>query len=961
MKHDTFTAWLEAKTASLLWVTANPGCGKTVMSSFLVDSLPGILPDYTICFFFFRADEEIRSESYRALCALLHQLLRKFPDATSAILDIVSSQEPALVTSNIEGLWDMLRIVLRAIDSPVVFIVDALDECLEASRNRFIDTLSAAFPQDSSIQMLPNSFKVLVTSRPWPIIEQRFKRLDIVRLRGEDHDRIAEDIERMVKYKVEELSNDNMLSDDSKVLVEQKLLSGADKTFLWVALVLENIYSLHSRTYKAIKKALENIPNDLNEFYQHTLNHFRDKDASYKLLRLVVTATNPLDLDEINILLNITPESSSLKDLQRDLEPNIEYTAKQLGGFFVRIIDSRVNLVHQTARDFLLLQQDQNGIPTPVNVDDGEADFAEGCIRLLTLDDIPERHLVDPSNDSLPADNPIYIEQFPQWSRTLYLRAARYWARDSGPEKLSKRDPSIQEKIHILCDIKGNVFFNWWCFYETMNQKQVLNQRVYFVLDRDYQNVAHTSTRHGDLIISKTFIELGHCKVTDLEEGGDLLKLAVARRHWNHVEWLLRDFNPAELQLDSALLSSVNWPHCSKQIMEALLEAGADVNAIQVDDNSLEKTPGGAAGHHPELLQILLDHGLIVTNSAILRSAHYNYPGGIRLLLLNDHREPEEKRGIVNKALKEAASFGYVSCFDAILEVASDLITDIPDPTEGLEYIIVTGDNESLVKLMERGYDFSQALNLASDLGYASSVELLLARHSWTKAQFDEALRRFFEAHTGSDLEGYVTKTMNRILSTKDGTKRLHTSLPIAPVFGTTITDRTAILKLYLNAGARIPAELFAKATSLVVAVNEDFALFLLQNRSLFQEGNLRMRGFLVIACFWGKRAIIEAILAEEGVNLNTPNSLGMTPLLAAVASGSSSIVSLLLENGARPGLQSVCSSQHESDDAGLSRAFASLTSTYIDLLGGELRESPLSLSRRLGYKDIEEMLEAAG
>lgn len=78
--HSKFTAWRQDTTANLLWVTAGPGCGKSVLSRALVDE--GLLhsekPDSktaSICYFFFKDDAE-RGSGLNALRSILHQLFK---------------------------------------------------------------------------------------------------------------------------------------------------------------------------------------------------------------------------------------------------------------------------------------------------------------------------------------------------------------------------------------------------------------------------------------------------------------------------------------------------------------------------------------------------------------------------------------------------------------------------------------------------------------------------------------------------------------------------------------------------------------------------------------------------------------------------------------------------------------------------------------------------------------------
>src|SRR5205807_10584826 len=52
-EHAKFKDWVGKKTSSLLWLSADPGCGKSVIASFLVDHLK-TRPDTVVCYFFFK-------------------------------------------------------------------------------------------------------------------------------------------------------------------------------------------------------------------------------------------------------------------------------------------------------------------------------------------------------------------------------------------------------------------------------------------------------------------------------------------------------------------------------------------------------------------------------------------------------------------------------------------------------------------------------------------------------------------------------------------------------------------------------------------------------------------------------------------------------------------------------------------------------------------------------------------
>lgn len=77
------------------------------------------------------------------------------------------------------------------------------------------------------------------------------------------------------------------------------------------------------------------------------------------LLQLIVAATRPLSLQEVNIALTLATQKPSYKSyeaLDQDLWPqkNFKSIVRNICGLFVSIHDGKVSLIHQTAREFLV-------------------------------------------------------------------------------------------------------------------------------------------------------------------------------------------------------------------------------------------------------------------------------------------------------------------------------------------------------------------------------------------------------------------------------------------------------------------------------------------------------------------------------------------------------------------------------------------------------------------------------
>src|SRR5436190_21078489 len=75
--HELFRDWEESKSSTMLWVSADPGCGKSVLAKYLVDSVLATTKSRTTCYFFFKDGFRDQTNVLSALCCLLHQLFKQ--------------------------------------------------------------------------------------------------------------------------------------------------------------------------------------------------------------------------------------------------------------------------------------------------------------------------------------------------------------------------------------------------------------------------------------------------------------------------------------------------------------------------------------------------------------------------------------------------------------------------------------------------------------------------------------------------------------------------------------------------------------------------------------------------------------------------------------------------------------------------------------------------------------------
>ncbi|EJT68836.1 hypothetical protein GGTG_13589 [Gaeumannomyces tritici R3-111a-1] len=378
LNHDSYQSWLNDKSGPLL-VSADPGCGKSVLARYLIDSrfdfrLPS---DAAICYFFFKESDQNTVEF--ALCALIHQLLCLRPKLMRHALPRYK-QDGAGLASNITALWNILESATADPEAGTVLIVfDALDECLQNDRN--MATLSQYIR--THFEKGPKHMKIFLTSRPYQgtirHIQGLEKSFPNIRIRGEDDsETIREEINSVIEYRVDRME----FGDDLKAHLKQRLMHICQKTLSLVIheseecivspflcpskrmVVLVDIHKVcvfdhlesHviKNTVQGLDKAVENLPATVNEAYEKILSRSSHPTETRKAILILLAAYRPLTLHEMQVAVGLDTDSTSLQSL--DLEPDESFgrRLRDWCGLFITVHDDKVYFLHQTAREFLL-------------------------------------------------------------------------------------------------------------------------------------------------------------------------------------------------------------------------------------------------------------------------------------------------------------------------------------------------------------------------------------------------------------------------------------------------------------------------------------------------------------------------------------------------------------------------------------------------------------------------------
>ncbi|KAL7914748.1 hypothetical protein GGI35DRAFT_435150 [Trichoderma velutinum] len=347
LQHEHFQTWLEQDSGPLL-VSADPGCGKSVLARHLVDEvLPR--PETTICYFFFKDQDQ--NTVRQALCALLHQLFTQKPSLIEHAIKEYRKDGPGLINST-KTLWQILQ---NATEDPeaesVIIVLDAMDECIES---QFTDLIRHVEDQFRSAQH--GNLKYLLTCRPYEAIISEFHNLLAVfpkiHIPGEEEsEAISWEIDHVIQHRLSQLSKIKNLSADITNYLKIKLQETTHRTYLWIYLVFDYLEKEDfKKTLKGVESALVTLPQSVNEAYERILSKSKEDPMVRKVLNIIFAARRPLSLAEMNAAVNIDILSRTI-DLER--EEDFKFRLRSWCGLFISIHHDNIYFIHQTAREFL--------------------------------------------------------------------------------------------------------------------------------------------------------------------------------------------------------------------------------------------------------------------------------------------------------------------------------------------------------------------------------------------------------------------------------------------------------------------------------------------------------------------------------------------------------------------------------------------------------------------------------
>lgn len=251
--YSIFSEWWTDDESQVLWIRGDPGKGKTILAISLIDEIRRRLGiqqqpnfnNHTLAYFFCVHNNEEKNHTAYIVRSLLWQVLSEQPRLATPFRQKYDKQKKEhLLSTSAAALHSLLEVFDRTLNDPrfhAYFVIDALDECSEESRDILKNYLKSL--RTSKDEKVRSKIKWLVTVRN--DIELWGGALTVSLEENSKH--VNKAVDQYVGDRVKELALAKEYDCELRASVEKYLRERANGTFLWAALACKRAWGAQSQ------------------------------------------------------------------------------------------------------------------------------------------------------------------------------------------------------------------------------------------------------------------------------------------------------------------------------------------------------------------------------------------------------------------------------------------------------------------------------------------------------------------------------------------------------------------------------------------------------------------------------------------------------------------------------------------------------------------------------------------
>jgi ankyrin repeat protein len=880
LKSNAFEAWRDSQMSSL-WLHGIPGCGKSVLSSVVIEHIKhrNALQrrNGALAYYYFDFSNVTTSKSEFMLRSLVTQLsawkgkppaaladcARKHFGTTRYRGDGLAVYRDGIAQPPTHDLVQILRGIAEEYDE-IYLVLDALDECMD--QEELLGIL------ESMLAWQAEGLRIFLTSRHTPDIAAVFDS-KVAYIIEAGIENVSRDIELFIQEQLEGHPKLRKWPAGLRSEIQNSLMSGAQGMFRWVDCQVGILGKCI--TTKDVRKSLKALPKSLSETYTSTLAGIEECHWEYaiRILMWLAISPKPLEIREAADILAVdfAPEDCPVFDEDLRVPDAMDIPAmcttlvttsikchqRRNGGLLETI---EFSLAHYTVKEYLLSEVFTVRLPHQVlfaNKQQVHTYAAKASLAYLLS--LQQRLTVELQKD-----------------RPLSRHAAEFWMYHY---LRSQEDTSMTSLATRLLEDSGQTepYKNWCRLFDPSKpwrepdlQREIFPGPLYYASSEGIEPLVLALLQAG----------------ADPNTGGQAHRTCLQAATCNgHVG-----------------------------IVKALLKAGARPdNGGGLYDNPI--IAASVAGH-AEVVALLLEHGAepnksgcLVDSTALTEASRRNHVAVVRLLI-NAGADPNQyhpKPRDVNP-LEAAASRGYKDCVVLMLPKASR-----ETALGGLHAAYAQGKSRDL---LEAFVDFvpDGVLNYAAALGYEDLVTDLLARGAKPETKVN---RRFLDNDSPASAlveacrKGHITIAKQLIDNGADVNAKSGESFSESYAIASAARNGYAeVVRLLLAHGADVNAS-GGYGPALQIAAYEghnEIVETLIEHGALLTDGSGSYGGPVQAAVLGDHVDTLELVVAA-GADVNMIAGaahvtgggvrLSGSPIQGAVSSSNIAMVDWLLEHGA--------------------------------------------------------------
>ncbi|KAJ4303250.1 hypothetical protein N0V90_002143 [Kalmusia sp. IMI 367209] len=353
--HSKIRSWLQQKADSpVVWLQGNPGTGKSIASGQIVKFIDN---GHTFVIRHFCTYSHVASTKYdNVVKSLLSQLIRGNGELVAHVYQDCILNKKAPTITLLEQLICTLCASITEEPGKVRYlwiVLDGLDECEQNKQCRLLSLMNQILSKSASEGK--TVCKLLVSSRPSPIINKYLRKKQVVSL-SDETDQLNRSIQMYASQRLLSTSKRLRQLDIEQEDIDELANNVATKAhgmFLYARLVLDYVTSNIFYSADEIKVSINQLPPSLTEFYQKILTQMiqgldaRSVDRVKTILSWVAFAKRPLKKLE---LLSAVSFGQANPNIDRLVPP---YILDICGPLMEERRDATLAFIHVSVKEFL--------------------------------------------------------------------------------------------------------------------------------------------------------------------------------------------------------------------------------------------------------------------------------------------------------------------------------------------------------------------------------------------------------------------------------------------------------------------------------------------------------------------------------------------------------------------------------------------------------------------------------